>query len=554
MYIYDQYDQKIVDERVAQFRDQTARFLSGQISDAEFLPLRLQNGLYLQRQAPMLRIAVPYGLMNSAQLRKLASITRNYDKGYAHISTRQNIQLNWPALAEVPDILAELATVQMHAIQTSGNCVRNTTTDQFAGVACDELEDPRPYCEIIRQWSTLHPEFAFLPRKFKIAVCGSMEDRAAIHHHDIGIELVANDAGEIGLKILVGGGLGRTPAIGAVVCPWLDKKHMLTYLEAILRVYNKHGRRDNKYKARIKILVKAMGVEAFTAAVEQEWSALKDGPTTLTNEEFLRASSFFESPAYEQIDTQIAASELQTQCEKDPIFANWVKRNTQRHRVPGYRIVSISLKATGYAPGDITAEQLELVAELSDCYSFGEVRSTHEQNLVLGDVQISQLYTLWRQLQGAGLATANIGYLTDIICCPGGDYCSLANAKSLPVAEAIQVRFENLDYVYDLGPLELNISGCMNACGHHHIGHIGILGVDKKGQEYYQICLGGSQSKDASIGNILGPSFKQEDMPDVIDTILSTYVELREEEEHFLDTYRRVGIDPFKERVYASAD
>tara|TARA_B110000503_G_scaffold32105_2_gene52139 strand:- start:31176 stop:32840 length:1665 start_codon:yes stop_codon:yes gene_type:complete len=553
MYVYDQYDQKIIDERVAQFRDQTLRFLAGKISDAEFLPLRLQNGLYLQRQAPMLRIAVPYGLMNSTQLRKLAEITRVYDKGYAHISTRQNVQLNWPVLTEVPDILAELATVQMHAIQTSGNCVRNTTTDQFAGVARDELEDPRPYCEIIRQWSTLHPEFAFLPRKFKIAVCGSTEDRAAIHHHDIGLELLANDQGEIGLKVLVGGGMGRTPAIGSVICEWLDKKHMLTYLEAVLRVYNKYGRRDNKFKARIKILVKAMGVDAFRTAVEQEWLSVKDGPTTLTDEELIRARSFFDAPDYDVVDDAEAISRLQAECDREAIFGNWVKRNTQVHRVAGYRIVTLSLKATGYAPGDVTAEQLELLAELSDLYSFGEVRSTHEQNLVLGDVPMSQLYALWQRLQAARLATPNIGYLTDIICCPGGDYCSLANAKSLPIAEAIQVRFDNLDYVYDLGPLELNISGCMNACGHHHIGHIGILGVDKKGKEYYQVCLGGSQAKDASIGKILGPSFKREDMPDVIDNILSTYVTLRHEEESFLDTYRRVGIDPFKERVYAPA-
>ncbi|CAA0119437.1 Sulfite reductase [ferredoxin] [Halioglobus japonicus] len=551
MYVYDQYDQKIIDERVAQFRDQTARFLDGKISETEFLPLRLQNGLYLQRQAPMLRIAVPYGLLNSKQLRKLADITRRYDKGYAHISTRQNIQLNWPALTDVPDILAELATVQMHAIQTSGNCVRNTTTDQFAGVACDELEDPRPYCEIIRQWSTLHPEFAFLPRKFKIAVCGSTEDRAAIHHHDIGLELLANAQGEIGLRVLVGGGLGRTPAIGSVVCDWLEKEHMLTYLEAILRVYNKHGRRDNKFKARIKILVRAMGVEAFREAVEKEWATLKNGPTTLTEDELIRARSFFDAPDYAVLDRAESTTELQAACDRDAIFGNWVKRNTQDHRVPGYRIVTVSLKSTGYAPGDVTAEQLELIAELSDLYSFGEIRSTHEQNMVLGDVPISQLYALWQHLQGAGLATPNIGYLTDIICCPGGDYCSLANAKSLPVAEAIQARFDDLDYIYDLGPLELNISGCMNACGHHHIGHIGILGVDKKGQEYYQVCLGGSQSKDASIGKILGPSFKQEDMPDVIDTILSTYVTLRQEEESFLDTYRRVGNEPFKERVYA---
>jgi sulfite reductase (NADPH) hemoprotein beta-component len=554
MYIYDQYDQKIIDERVAQYRDQTSRFLAGKLTEEQFRPLRLQNGLYVQRLAPMLRIAVPYGLMSSTQLRKLAEISRTYDKGYAHISTRQNVQLNWPRLAEVPDILAELATVQMHAIQTSGNCIRNTTTDQFAGVACDELEDPRPYCEIIRQWSTLHPEFAFLPRKFKIAVCGSTQDRAAIHHHDIGIELLANDRDEMGLKILVGGGLGRTPAIGSVVCEWLDKKHLLTYLEAILRVYNQHGRRDNKYKARIKILVKAMGIDAFREAVEREWVALRDGPSTLTEQELLRARAFFDAPDYQILDSVSAQSALTRQCTRDPIFGNWVARNTQAHRVAGYRIVTVSLKATGFAPGDVTAEQMELLAQLSDHYSFGEVRSTHQQNMVLGDVQMSSLYELWQRLQGAGLATPNIGYLTDIICCPGGDYCSLANAKSLPVAEAIQMRFDDLDYVYDLGPLELNISGCMNACGHHHIGHIGILGVDKKGQEFYQVCLGGSQSKNAAIGNILGPSFKQEDMPDVIETILSTYVGLREEEETFLDTYRRVGIDPFKERVYAQAD
>ena len=551
MYVYDHYDQRIIDERVAQFRDQTARFLAGEISGEQFLPLRLQNGLYMQRLAPMLRIAVPYGLLNSTQLRKLAQISRDYDKGYAHISTRQNVQLNWPRLEEVPDILAELATVQMHAIQTSGNCVRNTTTDQFAGVACDELEDPRPYCEIIRQWSTLHPEFAFLPRKFKIAVCGSEQDRAAIHNHDIGIELVPDDRNVIGLKILVGGGLGRTPAIGSVICEWLDRKHLLTYLEAILRVYNQHGRRDNKFKARIKILVKAMGVDAFRQAVEDEWRALRNGPSTLTDAAISRAQSFFRAPDYEVVDPDEAQLELAEQCAGNPIFERWVNRNTEVHRVPGYRIVTLSLKATGYAPGDITSEQFELVADLADRYSFGEVRSTHQQNLVLGDVRISSLYELWQRLQVAGLATPNIGFLTDIICCPGGDYCSLANAKSIPVAEAIQARFDDLDYLYDLGPLELNISGCMNACGHHHIGHIGILGVDKKGQEFYQVSLGGSQAKDASLGKILGPSFRQQDMPDVIDSILSTYLDLRQEEESFLETYRRVGIDPFKERVYA---
>jgi len=551
MYVYDQYDQKIVDERVAQFRDQTRRFLDGKITEDQFLPLRLQNGLYIQRLAPMLRIAVPYGLLNSQQLRKLAQVSRDFDKGYIHVSTRQNFQLNWPRLEEVPDILAELASVQMHAIQTSGNCIRNTTTDQFAGVAPDELEDPRPWCEIIRQWSTLHPEFAFLPRKFKIAVCATEQDRAATQYHDIGVELVPNEAGEIGFRILPGGGLGRTPVIGSSICEWLEKKHLLTYLEAILRVYNQNGRRDNKFKARIKILVKAMGVDAFREAVEQEWASLKDGPATLSEEEIARAKSFFTSPDYRDIDGGAAQSALDQRCEQDAIFGNWVKRNTREHRVPGYRCVTVSLKATGYAPGDVTDCQLELLADLADEFSFGEVRNTHQQNMVLADVECEGLYPLWQKLQAARLATPNIGYLTDIICCPGGDYCSLANAKSIPVAEAIQSRFDDMDYVYDLGPLELNISGCMNACGHHHIGHIGVLGVDKKGREFYQVSLGGNQGKDASIGKILGPSFSQEDMPDVMEQILSTYVTLRTEEETFLQTYRRVGIDPFKERVYA---
>ncbi len=554
MYVYDQHDQSIVDQRVEQFRDQTSRFLAGKISEDAFLPLRLQNGLYVQRLAPMLRIAVPYGLLNSTQVRMLAQLTRKYDKGYAHISTRQNVQLNWPRLEDVPDILAELASVQMHAIQTSGNCIRNTTTDQYAGVATDELEDPRPYCEIIRQWSTLHPEFAFLPRKFKIAVCGTSEDRAAIHSHDIGLDLVTNDAGEVGFKVIVGGGLGRTPVIGSVICDWLDKKHLLTYLESILRVYNKNGRRDNKYKARIKILVRAMGVEDFREAVDKEWKSLKDGPSTLTSEEIERSKACFTAPNYAILDSETGKSALDSQREADPLFHNWVKRNTVAHHVPGYQIVNISLKATGYAPGDITDKQLEILADLADKYSFGELRTTHEQNIVLADVRQDALHTLWHALQSADLATANIGYLTDMICCPGGDYCALANAKSIPVAEAIQRRFDDIDFVYDLGPLDLNISGCMNACGHHHIGHIGVLGVDKKGQEFYQVSLGGSKSKDASIGKILGPSFKQDDMPDVIDNILNTFVDLRTDEESFLETYKRVGLDPFKERVYAKAN
>jgi len=554
MYVYDEHDQTILNERVAQFRDQTERFLAGKLSETEFLPLRLQNGLYVQRLAPMLRIAVPYGLMSSTQLRKVAQVSRDYDKGYVHISTRQNIQLNWPRLEEVPDILAELAAVQMHAIQTSGNCIRNTTTDQYAGVATDELEDPRPYCEIIRQWSTLHPEFAFLPRKFKIAVCGTESDRAAIHVHDIGLELCQNATGEVGFKVLVGGGLGRTPVIGSVVCPWLEKKHLLTYLEAILRVYNQHGRRDNKYKARIKILVKAMGVDAFREAVEQQWLSLKDGPSTLTEKELTRVASHFSEPAYKALDPLQSQQSLRAARDNNAEFSNWVERNTVEHRVPGYRVVNVNLKATGYAPGDVTAEQLELIADLADSYAFGEARTTHEQNIALADVEVEQLFALWGQLQPAGLATPNLGYLNDMICCPGGDFCSLANAKSIPVAAALQSRFDDLDFQYDLGPLDLNISGCMNACGHHHVGHIGILGVDKKGEEFYQVSLGGHAGKDASLGKILGPSFKRDDMPDIIDKVLGTYLDLREGEETFLDTYRRAGLEPFKERVYAKAN
>ncbi|MEM0952656.1 MAG: nitrite/sulfite reductase [Pseudomonadota bacterium] len=553
MYVYDEIDQRIVNERVEQYRDQTRRYLAGEISDAQFLPIRLQNGLYVQRLAPMLRIAIPYGMLSSRQLRKLAQISRDFDTGFGHISTRQNIQLNWPLLEDVPDILAELASVQMHAIQTSGNCIRNTTTDQFAGVAVDEREDPRPWCEIIRQWSTFHPEFAFLPRKFKIAVCASETDRAAIHAHDIGLELVPNAAGELGFRVLAGGGLGRTPVIGSEICAWLEKKHLLTYLESILRVYNQLGRRDNKYKARIKILVKAMGADAFRERVEQEWAAIKDGPATLTDAEIERARSYFTEPEYKDLPALAESAELQRALAENNAFARWYQRNTFEHRVSGYRIVTLSLKATGYAPGDVSDTQMEAIADLADHYAFGEVRTTHEQNMVLADVEGNELLGLWQQLTALGLATPNIGYLTDLICCPGGDYCSLANAKSIPVAEAIQERFEDLDYLYDLGPIDLNISGCMNACGHHHIGHIGILGVDKKGQEFYQVSLGGHQGKDASVGKILGPSFEQDAMPEVIDKILATYLDLRTEEEHFLDTYRRVGMDPFKERVYAEA-
>jgi sulfite reductase (NADPH) hemoprotein beta-component len=552
MYKYDDTDKQILTERVEQFRGQTKRFLSGDLSEGEFLPLRLQNGLYVQRLAPMLRICIPYGMLNSAQVRTLARITRDYDKGYAHISTRQNVQLNWPKLEDIPDILAELAEVEMHAIQTSGNCIRNTTTDQFAGVAPDETEDPRPWCEIIRQWSTFHPEFAFLPRKFKIAVCGSESDRAAIHMHDIGLELVCDDNGDTGFKVLVGGGLGRTPVIGSVVREFLPKEHLLTYLDAVLRIYNQYGRRDNKYKARIKILVRAMGVESFAEKVEAEWARLKDGPATLTDEEIIKVKSYFTEPAYQTIDGGDASAALEAQASENKAFANWLKRNVLEHKKDGYSVVNLSLKPTGIAPGDVTDKQLEIIADLADNYSFGEIRNTHEQNIVLADVAKSDLFVLWEKAKAAGLATPNIGYLTDIICCPGGDFCALANAKSIPVAEAIQRKFDDLDYVYDLGKIDLNISGCMNACGHHHVGHIGILGVDKKGKEFYQICLGGSASKDASIAKILGPSFDTADVPAVLEKILDVYVAKRSHsDEQFIDTYKRIGMDPFKGAVYA---
>jgi len=552
MYKYDQYDQQIVDERVAQYRDQTQRFLAGDISEEEFLPLRLQNGLYVQRLAPMLRIAVPYGLLSSRQLRKLAHISRQYDKGYVHFTTRQNIQLNWPQLEEVPDILAELASVEMHAIQTSGNCIRNTTTDQYAGVAVDEIEDPRPWCELIRQWSTVHPEFAFLPRKFKIALCGSEQDRAAFLLHDIGIQLVTNDQGETGFQVFVGGGLGRTPVIASLIREFLPKQHLLTYLDAILRVYNRYGNRDNKYKARIKILVKAWTADVFAERVEAEWAHLKDGPATLTDHEINRVKAFFTLPNYQSVDNDDADRQLQQTAAENKAFSRWLDRNTQLQKQTGYRSVSLSLKPAGVAPGDVTDRQLEIIADLADRFSFGELRSTHNQNIVLTDVLVTDLYELWSKAKDAGLATPNIGTINDMICCPGGDYCSLANAKSIPVAEAIQRKFDDLDYVYDLGDLELNISGCMNACGHHHIGHIGILGVDKKGEEWYQIQIGGSASKNAALAKVLGPSLSRDAVTDSIEKLLDVYVENRQHEETFLATYQRIGIDKFKERVYGA--
>lgn len=554
MYKYDEYDQKIVRERVAQFRGQTERYLAGELKDEEFLPLRLQNGLYIQRLAPMLRVNVPYGMLNTTQLRKLAHIARHYDKGYCHVSTRQNIQFNWPELAEVPDILAELAEVEMHATQSSGSCIRNVTSDQFAGISSDEIVDPRPFCEIIRQWSTFHPEFAFLPRKFKIAVTGAASDRAAVQVHDIGLEIVKNEAGEVGFKVLVGGGLGRTPVIGSVINEFLPEKHILSYLDAIVRIYNQLGRRDNKYKARIKILVKAMGADKFAEKVEAEFAHLKDGPTTLTQEEIDRASAAFPEPAYEQLDAANAQATLDQQSRENPAFAKWLNRNVREHRVAGYAAVNLSLKPTGVAPGDVTDSQLEAIADLADKFSFGEVRTTHEQNMVLGDVRKDELFEFWQAAKPLGFATPNIGTLTDLICCPGGDFCSLANAKSIPIAESIQRQFDDLDYLYDIGDLDLNISGCMNACGHHHVGHIGILGVDKKGEEFYQVQLGGNAGTETSLGKVLGPAFGAEEMPQVVQTLIDVYVDKRVEGEQFIDTYNRIGIAPFKEQVYAKAD
>ncbi len=548
MYKYDAYDQQIVDERVAQFADQTRRYLAGELEEDEFRPLRLQNGLYIQRYAPMLRIAVPYGNLNSAQLRKLGHIARTYDRGYGHFTTRQNLQFNWPELEDVPQILAELATVQMHAIQTSGNCIRNVTSDPFAGVAGDEIIDPRPWCELVRQWSTFHPEFALLPRKFKIAVNGATEDRAVIQVHDIGLDLRRDAQGQVGFRVLVGGGLGRTPIIGEEIASFVPWQHILSYCEAILRVYNLHGRRDNAYKARIKILVKALGIEAFRAQVEEEFAHLKDGPATLTVDEVHRVSDHFDDPHYETLPAEDAGY-LARLGDNKP-FAAWAKRNVRAHKRPGYASVVLSLKKSGVAPGDITADQFDLVADLADRYSFGEARVTHEQNLVLADVRQGDLFEVWQSARDAGLATPNIGLLTDMICCPGGDFCALANAKSIPIAEAIQTRFDDLDYLHDIGEIEINISGCMNACGHHHVGHIGVLGVDKNGEEWYQVSIGGDQGNDTSLGRVIGPSFAAADMPDVVDALIKTYVDSRHEDERFIDTVRRIGLEPFKTCVY----
>lgn len=559
MYQYTHADQAMVDERVEQFRDQTRRYLSGELAEEQFLPLRLQNGLYIQRHAPMLRIAIPYGLLASYQLRKLADITRRYDRGFGHFTTRTNLQLNWPKLEDVPDILAELASVQMHAIQTSGNCIRNTTTDPYSGINADEVEDPRPYCEIIRQWSTFHPEFAFLPRKFKIAVIGTKTDRAATQVHDIGLHVVKNDAGEVGFEVIVGGGLGRTPIIGKVIREFLPREHLLSYLDAILRVYNLHGRRDNKYKARIKILVDSMGAKDFAKLVEAEWEAhSKDGPLTLTDDNFATAKSYFTDFDYENIDTLASQSQLNTDL-KDKAFADWYARNTVPHKVAGYRGVVISLKAGlvdgKYVPaGDVTADQMDTLADLVDQYSFGELRATHQQNLVFSDVKQTDLFKLWQALTEIDLARPNIGTLTDMIVCPGFDLCALANATTYNIAEQIEQHFDNLDYLYDLGDIQLNMSGCMNACAHHHVGDIGILGVDKKGEHWYQISLGGSSKEDARLGKILGRAVPADNVATTLQTILDVYTKGRQQEadncEPFNEFISRVGIAPFKEAVY----
>lgn len=559
MYKYNAIDQQLVDDRVEQFRDQTRRFLAGELSEEAYLPLRLMNGLYIQRHAPMLRVAIPYGLLATYQLRKLADISEKYDRGYGHITTRTNMQFNWPKLEEVPDILAELASVQMHAIQTSGNCIRNTTTDQFAGVTADEIADPRPYCEIIRQWSTFHPEFTYLPRKFKIAVIGTREDRAATQLHDIGLHVVKNDAGDIGFEVMVGGGLGRTPVIGKVIRPFLPERHLLSYLDAILRIYNQYGRRDNKYKARIKILVESMGAEAFSRIVEEDWEKYnKDGALTLTAEQIEHAKTYFPPPAYQtftQQQLQASQDKLSAQFE-DSEFVRWFNQNTREHKVKGYQVVIISLKHFMQDTGDITATQMRVVADLADKYSFGEVRGTHHQNLVLTDVKLEDVYDVYQVLKQYHLARPNIGLLTDIISCPGFDYCSLANASTLNIVNQVNQYFQDADFVHDIGEIRLNMSGCMNACAHHHVADIGILGVDKKGEHWYQISLGGRSGQNAKLGDILGKSVPVDAVAATVDDILQVYLKYRQAadtdfgSETFAEVVDRIGIEPFKEYVY----
>jgi len=554
MYQYDDYDRRIVTERAQQFRGQVARRLSGEITEEEFKPIRLQNGLYMQLHAYMLRVAIPYGLLSTTQIRKLADIARKYDRGYGHLTTRQNIQYNWPKLTDVPAILDELASVEMHAVQTSGNCVRNISSDHFAGVARDELEDPRPYCEILRQWSTFHPEFANLPRKFKIAITGApSNDRAAVRFHDIGVRIVENAAGERGFEVIVGGGLGRTPVIGEVVREFLPKTHFLSYIESILRVYNLHGRRDNKYKARIKILVSALGIEEFRRRVEEDWEASRTPELELTDAEIARVSAFFAPPPYETLPATDRTDGIAL--GRDRELGNWVRNNVVAHKVPGYSAVVIAVKKKGIPPGDVTDTQLDAIAAIADRYSFGHAVVTHTQNLVLPDVKTSDLPNLHAELRTLDLGEANANKLTDLITCPGLDYCDLANARSIPLSLEIAERFDRIDYLNDVGDVSIKISGCINACGHHHVGNIGILGIDKRGEEFYQLMLGGSPGNDAAIGKILGRALAQNEIVDAVEAVLGRYLVERESpDERFLETVRRVGFDPFKEAVYGSAD
>ena len=551
MYRYDEFDRALVLERVEQFRGQVARRLSGELEDEEFKALRLRNGLYLQLHAYMLRVAIPYGTLSSQQMRKLAHIARVYDRDYGHFTTRQNIQYNWPKLVDVPDILAELAEVEMHAIQTSGNCIRNVTADHFAGVAADEIEDPRVYAEIVRQWSTLHPEFSFLPRKFKIAVNGTVQDRAALRVHDIGLQIRRNSAGKIGFEVMVGGGQGRTPYIAPTIREFLPKQHLLSYLEAILRVYNQLGRRDNLYKARIKILVDSTGVENFTKLVEEEWAEIKGGELTLPEDEHRRILDYFSPPQYQESNG--ASKTFETHKTWNLDFSRWCKTNVANHKRLEFSVITISLKPIGGAPGDASADQMDVIAGLAEKFSHDEIRVTHEQNLVLAHVCQSDIYEVWEALENAELSTPNIGLSSDKITCPGLDYCNLANARSIPVAQNIAKKFEDLDRQHDIGELKIKISGCINACGHHHVGHIGILGVDKRGEEFYQITLGGSGAEDAALGDIVGRAFGYDDVTDAIETIVDTYVTERRNGERFLDTYRRVGLGPFKEALYGTA-
>ncbi len=550
MYRYDEFDHTIVAERVSQFRDQVGRRLSGELSEDEFRPLRLMNGLYLQLHAYMLRVAVPYGTLSSRQMRQLAHIARRYDKGYGHFTTRQNIQYNWPALKDVPDILMDLADVEMHALQTSGNCIRNVTADQYAGAAGDEIEDPRICAEVIRQWSSLHPEFSFLPRKFKVAVTAAPSDRAAIAVHDIGIRIVRADDGEIGYEVLVGGGQGRTPMIGKTIRAFLPKPYLLSYMEAILRVYNEYGRRDNMFKARIKILVHEVGIEEFRRRVEEEWEAIRGTPVELPEGEMQRIASYFAPPPFAPLPR--VSAEFEQQKQADPAFALWARASLHPHKQSGYAIVNISLKPIGGVPGDASAEQMDAVADLAERYSFDEVRVTHEQNLTLPHVRQDTLYALWRELEPPGLGTANINTVTDIIACPGLDYCNLANARSITIAQGISERFADIGRAHDVGELKIKISGCINACGHHHVGHIGILGVDKKGEEFYQLTLGGDATETAALGQLVGPAFPYDGVVDAVENLVETYLDLRQQGERFLDTYRRVGLEPFKEKLYVA--